>query len=385
MNDIKSVLNVEVSRFGSYSDPKPATLKLLTFLKSRKYKNQVDEIRGLNDKSARDEKKALLPAITPSGTFSYRKASGLLNHTGLLQVDIDFKDNEHIKNYDSLKDQLKNISNIAYCGLSVSGQGYWLLIPIAYPEKHREHFLAVEKAFNELGIIIDPSGKDVSRLRGYSYDDEAYINHRAKILTAYSKPEPYKRKIINSLTSNDARAVNYCINQIEKQQLDITEGYEAWFTIGCALANTFKDAGLEYFQRVSQFNSGYSEHETEKKFKECLKGYEYSIGTFFHYCKLVNIIPPMILPKNIGEPAIEINSSIVKFKMITTIKGENYGNLHLQTLWLHDGRKFDILLNTAGEIDPDPENIPLLEDFYERIFQPGTLDGKECLLSSITF
>jgi len=41
------------------------------------------------------------------------------------------KGREHIANFLALKEQLFNIGNVAYAGLSASGKGFFLIIPIA--------------------------------------------------------------------------------------------------------------------------------------------------------------------------------------------------------------------------------------------------------------
>ena len=121
---MKSVLNVEVSCYKSYSSKEPKTINLLSWLSSEKYAKEVLELRAIENKAKRDEIKAGLPAITVSGVFSpARKEEHLVKHSGLICLDIDRKGNEHIANFEDLKKQLFNIKNVAYAGLSVSGKG----------------------------------------------------------------------------------------------------------------------------------------------------------------------------------------------------------------------------------------------------------------------
>ena len=183
---MKSILDVEISCFANYETPaNPKTIKLLSWLKCSKYRMEVEGIRNIEDKGKRDELKATLPAITPSGFFSYRAEKDLIKHSGLIQFDIDYKDNQHLGKFDELKSHICNIPNVAYCGLSVSGKGYWGLIPITYPEKHNLHFKTLQIVFRKFNITIDGSCKDVSRLRGYSYDPDGYFNHNATLFYKY--------------------------------------------------------------------------------------------------------------------------------------------------------------------------------------------------------
>ncbi len=186
-----SVLNITVSCFESYdavTSPKP--VNLMTWLNSAKYKNKIDYIRQLATKDDRDTEKKKLPCVTISGTFTKRATESLVNHSGLLCIDIDFKENKHITNYNNLKTELSKIKNFAYIGLSASGTGYYCIIPISQPDKHKLHFEAIKNDLLRFGICIDKSCSDVSRLRFYSYDNEAYFNHSAITYTKLYKEPP---------------------------------------------------------------------------------------------------------------------------------------------------------------------------------------------------
>ncbi|MEZ4942590.1 MAG: BT4734/BF3469 family protein [Saprospiraceae bacterium] len=259
--------------------------------------------------------KSLLPAVTVSGVFSQRSADKLQFHSGLICLDIDGKDNRHIGNFADLKRHLANIEEVAYVGLSVSGQGYFVLIPLAYPERHLEHFLALQRDFAEYyKIKVDDACKDVSRLRGYTFDDDRIYRENAP---AYSKlllksgqhaefAEAYKkgttngkrtvsnpvsnptskRGINNAWPRNTREAVEALVSEIVSCKTDITSPEPVWFEIGCALANEFGESGRDLFHTVSQFHFEYNYKEADAKFDHCLADrYRYNIGTFFHHCK----------------------------------------------------------------------------------------------------
>lgn len=285
-----TILNVEVSGFKNCNSTTPVPVNLLTWLTSDKYVVQVELIRKETDKDKRAQlKETILPAITPSVLFHhYRNTDNIVSHSGFIAFDIDSKDNTHVNNYSDLKKQITKIQNVAYCGLSVSGNGFWGLIPIADKEQHLQHYEALEIAFKKLGLNIDPKCKDRTRLRIYSYDPEPYFNHHAKPFTAtYIRPKP-TRKIYAHSGDEDERAVQSCLNQLTS---DITSGYGDWFAIGCSLA-ALGEAGRDYFHSVSRYHPDYSFAQTDRQFNACLKGgYKYSLGTFFHHCKLAGIEP----------------------------------------------------------------------------------------------
>ena len=189
---MKSILDIEISCFADYSTPSdPKTVNLLTWLTSTKYKDQVDLIRSLDDKKKRDAIKSTLPCITPSGLFTYRSQKNLVKHSGFIQIDIDrMKSNLEISNWDDLKDELSKLPQIAYFGMSASGQGYWGLIPIPPdPDNHKGYFETLFDIFlNRWGIELDDKPKNIASLRGYSYDLTAYFNHEAKTFIVLKKP-----------------------------------------------------------------------------------------------------------------------------------------------------------------------------------------------------
>lgn len=190
-----SVLNVECSLFERVTATTPGAVNLLEWLKNDQYRHQLEQLRALTDEDEQKHAKGKMPCITPSGTFSKRGKSYLISHTGLLAVDIDYSDNLHLSNFDSLKKELCKLPTVAYCGLSVRGKGYWLLIPVAHPEKHEDHFRYIEQYFKGKGLTIDPACKNVDRLRFYSYDPDAYFNHSAKPLQAYYSPPVVKQRV----------------------------------------------------------------------------------------------------------------------------------------------------------------------------------------------
>ena len=80
---------------------------------------------------------------------------------------------------------------ICYAGKSIGGNGYFLILGIKYPDKHKLHFDYIEQWFKQTSdIIIDKNCSDKTRLRYYSYNDDSYhINENAPILVKYDEPK----------------------------------------------------------------------------------------------------------------------------------------------------------------------------------------------------
>lgn len=278
-----SILNTEISCFASCDSPIPKRINFLTWLTSDKHRDRVEHLRRIQDETLQNVLKKSLPAITPSGLFEYRDEKHLIKHSGFLAFDIDFKDNKHIDNFADLKNEIKKIVNVAYCGLSVRGKGFWGCVPIpeSTPDIHRLRFQALEKDFKEFGINLDPSGKDVCRLRIYSWDPEPYINHQAKKYNKVYKPEP--KKFSRPSFSDTRSKVELIIREIISTGTDITGVYDDWLKIACGLANEFGESGRGYFHSISKYHPEYNITKTDRMFDEVLK-HEYrkvTIASFF--------------------------------------------------------------------------------------------------------
>ena len=304
-NGTLSILDVEVSCFSSYTCPeRPINVNLLDWLRSNTFKDAVLKIRKC-PKTEQRRLKSALPAITPSGLFSRRSADALIQHSSLIQFDIDFQDNSHITNFDQLKLEISNIKNVAYCGLSVSGNGFWGLVPITNADKHLQHFETLCKAFLRLGISLDQKPKNVASLRGYSWDENAYFNHTAIPLQLYESPPILKQHFDCSNPGKSFQDVMQLAQIIESRLLDITQDYKAWFSIGCGLANTFGEDGRDLFHRISQFNQKYTVRKTDYQFDQCLRhNYGYTIGTIFFYCKQNGLDIKEILSPNTFQQGV---------------------------------------------------------------------------------
>jgi hypothetical protein len=274
------ILNVKVSSFENSEGVWPMDVNLLVWLTSDKYRTEVEYIRSIKDAALQKEKKKLIPGITPSGVFSYRDTGHFTEHSGLLVFDIDPDDNDNI-DFSKLKEQVSHIASVAYCGLSIRGVGCWGLVPIpkSTPEEHKKRFAALKQDFRHFGITLDISGADVTRLRYYSWDPEAYFNEDAKLYTNLITPQ---QKITRRpVFSNTRERVEATITKLKG--IDITQDYKDWFTLAAAFANEFGDSGRSYFHAVSMSHPKYDIQDTDYLFDKCLRhNYnEVTIGSFF--------------------------------------------------------------------------------------------------------
>lgn len=275
-----SCLNVTISKFDSVKDPdNPINVNLIEWLSNESDQSVIKTLRMLSgDEYTRYKKK--LSGITPSGTFTKRCASGLIEHSGLIQFDVDSKDNP--VNMDELKFKIQHIPYVAYLSYSTSGNGLWGLIPIQYPRRHKSHFRAIQQAFRNTGVRIDPAPSNVASFRFISYDPDPYFNHNA-LLFPYLTEESTTKKI----KKDNHIKVEKLIDKIRRFKVDVTKGYDNWLKIGFSLADEFGVKGRIYFHQVSQFHEEYDPTETDQQFMNCLQahGKGVSIASFFYICK----------------------------------------------------------------------------------------------------
>jgi len=208
-------LKVNVSSVPKPNQSKTTPVSLATWIKAcsglttkaTKYLKTIERVRQAAAEGNTDKKNELkneLPAICPAGLHpegSARKADFLSSHSGFIQVDIDFKENEHLFNTlatdietlaDQLKDSLSLNPYIFYAGLSVSGAGLWLLMPVSNEGDHRATYFKIKHAFEAMGINVDEqAGQNPNDLRLFSYDPNPLINPDAKVFQGIKeKPKP---------------------------------------------------------------------------------------------------------------------------------------------------------------------------------------------------
>jgi len=287
---MENILHIEVPLLKNVRDSAPASVYLDAWLSSNEYKSVIEKLRALPEEKQK-EFKSNLPCILPSLQIN---KEGQTEHSGLIGVDVDFKDNASAGNFKDLKKLVRLIDCVACCILSARGEGYFLLIPISNPDKHKEHFKSLEIDFARCGIKIDPSCSDVSRKRFCTWDPEPYVNLKAKT---------YKKIAFTILPTIDSFSDSPCIDrvealilEIEDRVIDITVGHGPWLRIGFALANTFgEDPGREFFQRLSMWSDQYEATNVDRQFTNCLKAQDpekkkIHINTLFYIAKEYGVI-----------------------------------------------------------------------------------------------
>jgi hypothetical protein len=200
---------------------------ILEEIKTGKYKPGIIYLRkslAENKTEAYNKAKKSLPAFTPSGKFvGGRKLEFLADYSSCIILDIDKLSAADLQNAKHLANQ----SEFTFTSfISPSGNGLKIIVKINSDKaNHKEAFLLVQAHYEAiLKLEIDKSGKDVTRLCFYSWDENLYLNENSKTFETQVKDE-IQNKIIPSevkatqpeLVENTDAIYNHCIKFTEKK------------------------------------------------------------------------------------------------------------------------------------------------------------------------
>lgn len=268
------------------------------------------------------ETKKRLPGATLSGLFESweddcisrdgrkfravvsRRETHLKQHTGWLSIDIDLDDNQQLTDFDNIRMVCRFRPEIALLMRSCSGTGYFGLVRLAYPERHKEQFKALLKEYAALGITLDKQCGNIGRVRFASWDDPAhiYINEHA---TMYKGLDVYEVSLMSTHSSYEYRPSKYgkgpdsqdiiylkasrLVSKIEARSVDIMGNYNEWVRCGMALRDVSVSDGYDLWKRVSRFRPPDASHgHRETDFSSRWAGFANSrvkAETFFWMCK----------------------------------------------------------------------------------------------------
>ena len=200
---------------------------ILEEIKTGKYKPGIVYLRkslAENKTEAYNKAKKSLPAFTPSGKFvGGRKLEFLTEYSKFIILDIDKLSTADLQKSKSIAAQ----SEFTYaCFISPSGNGLKILVKIETPKtEHKETFLKVQAYYeNILKLEIDKSGKDLTRLCFYSWDENLFLNENSKTFSIVNtvevplveeQPQP-KTKKLQPVLDYDA-IYTHCVNFTEKK------------------------------------------------------------------------------------------------------------------------------------------------------------------------
>tara|TARA_R110000803_G_scaffold5422_3_gene17814 strand:+ start:2094 stop:3962 length:1869 start_codon:yes stop_codon:yes gene_type:complete len=150
-------------------------------IKSGTQEKIITEIRGSEDGK---KKKSELPVVIFSGQFNSRRDVDLVEYSGLMVCDFDKVD------VDKTKTKLSGDDYVLACWTSPSGNGVKALVEVHEENRHVEHFNALTEYFSEKhDLVLDPTGKNMSRACYESFDPDIIIKGSSKVYVDFKKEE----------------------------------------------------------------------------------------------------------------------------------------------------------------------------------------------------
>ena len=201
--------------------------EILHEIKTGKYRPGITYLRkslAENKLEAYEKAKKSLPAFTPSGKFvGGRKMEFLEAYSNFIILDIDKLSQNDLQNAKHKANQ----SEYTYASfISPSGNGLKILVKVnTTKEDHKETFLAIQKHYETLlNHEIDKSGKDITRLCFYSFDDNLYQNEAAIVFASETKQSSHTEPVevpqlpTETATATNSEAIyNHCVRFTEKK------------------------------------------------------------------------------------------------------------------------------------------------------------------------
>jgi len=247
--------------------------EVLQEIKTGKYKPGIIYLRkSLAEKKeeAYNKAKKSLPAFTPSGKFvGGRKLEFLTEYSKFIILDIDKLSPSDLQNAKHLANQ----SEFTFASfISPSGNGLKILVKIDTPKsEHKETFLKVQAHYESiLKLEIDKSGKDLTRLCFYSWDENLYLNENSKTFVTQSTIEEIQTVIPSAVEGTqsipllDYDAIyTHCVNFTEKK-VQYANGSRNVFVHQLACNLNRKGISLQQALGYIMTDFGYDEKEVNQ-------------------------------------------------------------------------------------------------------------------------
>jgi predicted P-loop ATPase len=275
-----------ISHYKNIYDSQDIDIELSSFLegvRTGKWQDIVLQVRATADKEERDKKKKTAPLVTISGSFSARKDDAIRAHSGFIAIDID-----NIDNPEDTKKLVQGDSYVYAAFTSISGHGLCLIVKID-GTRHLDAFNGIASyLYHTYQLIVDQSGKNVSRARFISYDPWIHINTKAVMFKKYLA-KPKERKLAKvAVVKTDFDAM---IAAMDRKGLNLCEDYSEWIQIAYALVSEFGESGRDYFHTLSSHSSKYNSDDCNAQYTACLKNHSESkgkrstIATIYYHAK----------------------------------------------------------------------------------------------------
>lgn len=203
-------------------------IEIIEQIEKETYKEQVQQLRNLLAEGKQieaDQFKKKLPAFTASGTFDKgRKAELLQIYSHFIILDIDDLSPDKLQ---PVFQQAANLPTTFCCFRSPSGNGLKIIVQVtSEADKHEQAFKQVAYYYQEqLQVVIDRSGKDVSRLCFFSSDPTMYKNINSLPFQVTEEQTPPPAEVVATVTPDvDYAAIFKTIVEFTQKKVAYVNG-----------------------------------------------------------------------------------------------------------------------------------------------------------------
>ncbi len=257
----------------------------------------------------KEEKKKLLPSVTFGGVFDYRSDNpeklstlgkrGLLSYSGLIIIDIDHISDGGVYTLEELTHKLSEDRELGLRLLFVSpsGDGLKLVCKPDVEIRDSSHYVEIYNSLRNYinnrytGIVVDRSGRDVTRLCLLPYDPEALLIdredtfHPEKHPVSSTKVEMPRRDYYTSTSPDVEDGVEEIVRRVEESGIDIAPTYGDYLPLVYSFTS-LGERGKSLLHRVCRLSPKYNPEDTDRDWEECSKSTEsQDIGYFINLCR----------------------------------------------------------------------------------------------------
>lgn len=216
----------------------------------------VQRVRSADKGSeAHKEAKLALGSFTVSGLFTKARNGFPQTHTGLVQIDLDGKDNPGL-NPEEMRERVKALPSLIAFFVSPSGDGLKLILKVGVASDNRDHrhrFECAKAAVEKLGLKVDASGKDPARLCFYSHDPDAFYRSPEEAeeiqlieLASEAPQKEWKGEGIHHPLPVAKRALDAIKEKLEGGKPD----YDLWLALTAGMSNSYGSDGLALMKEI---------------------------------------------------------------------------------------------------------------------------------------
>ncbi len=167
-------------------------------IRAGEVQDKVEAIRNEPDETKRRKMKARLPLVCWSGRFTQRNEGGMVEHSGILCLDLDTVPPEAMADE---RERLKADPHTFAVFTSPSGNGLKVLVRVDTDKAgHRHAFTALVERMGS--PYMDTTTKDPARACFLSWDPDLYVNESAEVFTP---PPPLK--VVDGMPEEELAAI----------------------------------------------------------------------------------------------------------------------------------------------------------------------------------